>query len=128
MEQIIRINKKRWEIEECFRIMKSEFRARPVYVRSEDHIKAHFITCFISLFIFRILEKRLGEEYTCEEITDTLRNMMISRPGEKLGYIPSYTRTSLTDKLHETAGFRTDYEIINDINMKKVIRMTKKKK
>ena len=128
VEQIIRINKKRWEIEECFRIMKSEFRARPVYVRSEDHIKAHFITCFISLFIFRILEKRLGEEYTCEEITDTLRNMMISRPGEKLGYIPSYTRTSLTDKLHETAGFRTDYEIINDINMKKVIRMTKKKK
>ena len=54
--------------------------------------------------------------------------MMMSRPGEKLGYIPSYTRTSLTDKLHETAGFRTDYEIINDINMKKVIRMTKKKK
>ena len=70
----------------------------------------------------------MGEEYTCEEITDTLRNMMMSRPGEKLGYIPSYTRTSLTDKLHETAGFRTDYEIINDINMKKVIRMTKKKK
>jgi len=127
VEQVVKINKKRWEIEECFRIMKTEFKARPAYVRSEEHIKAHFIICFISLFIFRILEKRLDEEYTCEEITDTLRDMIVSRPGEKLGYIPSYTRTSLTDKLHETAGFRTDYEIINDINMKKVIRATKRK-
>jgi hypothetical protein len=53
--------------------------------------------------------------------------MTISRPGEKRGYIPTYTRTDLTDSLHETAGFRTDYEIITDVNMKKVLRQTKKK-
>lgn len=128
VEQIIKINRKRWEIEECFRIMKTEFKARPVYVQTEDHIKSHFLTCFLSLFIFRILEKRLGEAFTCEEISDTLRGMIMARPGEKLGYIASYTRTDLTDRLHETAGFRTDYEIINDINMKKIIRKTKKKK
>jgi transposase len=127
VDEIIRINKKRWEIEECFRIMKTEFRARPVYLQKEERIKAHFITCYIALFVFRILEKKLDEKYTCEEIISTLRNMMMTRPGEKLGYTPSYTRTDLTDALHETFGFRTDYEITSDVNMKKIIRGTKKK-
>ena len=128
VEEIIRINKKRWEIEECFRIMKTNFRARPVYLQTESHIRAHFLTCFISLMIYRLLEKELHETYTCDEIIDTLKNMEVSRPGEKLGYIPVYTRTDLTDALHETAGFRTDYEIITDVNMRKVIRASKKKK
>lgn len=127
VDQIIRINKKRWEIEECFRIMKTEFKARPVFLQREDRIKAHFLICFIALFIFRILEKKLHEKYTCEEIVRTLREMTMYRPGEKLGYMPSYTRTSLTDALHEASGFRTDYEILTDINMKRVIRNTKKK-
>lgn len=127
IDEIIKINKKRWEIEECFRIMKTEFKARPVYLRREDRIKAHFITCYIALFVFRVLEKKLGEKYTCEEIINTLRTMMMSRPGEKLGYTPSYTRTDLTDAMHEIFGFRTDYEITTDVNMKKIIRHTKKK-
>jgi transposase len=128
VEDIIRINQKRWEIEECFRIMKTDFKARPVYLQKEDRIKAHFLTCYLALFIFRILEKKLGEKYSCEEIISTLRNMLMSRPGEKLGYIPAYTRTDLTDSLHESFGFRTDYEITSDINMKKIIRKTQKKK
>ena len=128
VEDIVRINKKRWEIEECFRIMKTDFKARPVYLQTEDHIRAHFITCFIALMIYRILEKKLGEAYTCEDIIDTMRNMIMSRSGDKLGYIPSYTRTDLTDALHETVGFRTDYEIISDVNMRKTLRESKKKK
>lgn len=127
VDQIIRINKKRWEIEECFRIMKTEFKARPVYLQREDRIKAHFLTCFIALVVFRILEKKLNEKYTCEEIVRTLREMTMYRPGEKLGYMPSYTRSDLTDALHEVSGFRTDYEILTDISMKRVIRNTKKK-
>ena len=127
VSEIVRINKKRWEIEECFRIMKTEFRARPVYLQKEDRIKAHFLTCYIALMVYRILEKKLEEKYTCTDIIETLRTMMMFRPGEKLGYIPAYTRTDLTDALHETFGFRTDYEIITDVNMKKVIRMTKAK-
>ena len=125
--EIIRINKKRWEIEECFRIMKTEFRARPVYLQREDRIRAHFITCYTSLFLFRILEKKLNEKFTCEEIIKTLREMMMYRPGEKMGYLPAYTRTNITDALHEAFGFRTDYEILSDVNMKKVIRKTRKK-
>lgn len=128
VDEIVRINKKRWEIEECFRIMKTDFKARPVYLQTEAHIRAHFITCFIALVVYRILEKRLHEAYTCEEIIDTLKNMIMARPSEKMGYIPVYTRTDLTDALHETAGFRTDYQIITDVNMRKVIRASKKKK
>ncbi len=128
VDQIVKINKKRWEIEECFRIMKTDFKARPVFLQTEEHIKAHFLTCFLALFIYRIIEKELNESYTCEEIIETLRNMEMAKPKEKMGYMPTYTRTDLTDALHETAGFRTDYEIINDVNMRKIIRNSKCKK
>ena len=124
---VIHANKKRWEIEECFRIMKTEFKARPVYVRREDRIMAHFITCFIALLIYRILEKKIGDKYTCEEIIYALRHMSMYRPGDKLGYLPAYTRTDLTDALHEAFGFRTDYEILTDLSMRRVIKQSKKK-
>lgn len=123
---IIRINQKRWEIEECFRIMKTEFKARPVYLSRKDRITAHFMTCFIALIIYRILEKKLDEAFTCEETIKTLRNMdMMILPGE--GYIPTYTRTELTDALHDVFGFRTDYQIISQKNMRKILNQTKKR-
>lgn len=128
IDEVIRINKKRWEIEECFRIMKTEFKARPVYLQTESHIKAHFITCFIALFVYRLLEKRTRNKFTCEQLISTMKKMMMARPGEKQGYIPAYTRTEVTDILHETAGFRTDYEILSDISMRKVVRLSKGKK
>ena len=123
---IIRINQKRWEIEECFRIMKTEFKARPVYLSRKDRITAHFSTCFTALVIYRILEKKLNGKYSCEEIINTLRNMsMMIVPGE--GYIPTYTRTDLTDSLHDAFGFRTDYQITSQKNMRKILNDTKKK-
>lgn len=122
---IISINQKRWQIEECFRIMKSEFHARPVYLSRKDRITAHFITCFTALILYRILEKKLYESYTSESIIRTLKeiNMLIA-PGE--GYIPEYTRTDLTDKLHDVFGFRTDYEIVSQRDMKKILTSTRK--
>jgi transposase len=123
--KIIKINKMRWEIEECFRIMKSEFRARPVYLSRDDRIEAHFVTCFISLIIYRILERKLGEKYTCHEILTKLKEMDFYHvDGE--GYIPIYTRDDLTDDLHEAFGFRTDYQIISTQKMKKIFKVTKK--
>ena len=123
--KIIKVNQRRWEIEESFRIMKSEFRARPVYLSRDDRIQAHFMTCYISLLIHRILEKKLNEEYTSNDIIETLRNMNLYKEISE-GYIPTYTRTDLTDKLHEISGFRTDYEITTEKNMKKILKNIKK--
>lgn len=124
--EIIKINKQRWEIEENFRIMKSDFEARPVYVQRDDHIKAHFLTCYISLLVYRLLEKKLGEGFTCNRILETLRGMNMTLLSKESGYIPSYKRTKLTDSLHSTFGFRTDFEFISKTSMRTIISKTKK--
>jgi transposase len=122
---IAKINHKRWEIEECFRLLKTDFKARPVYLSRDDRIKAHFTTCFLSLTLYRYLEKRLKEQFTSTEIISQLRDMnFYSIPGE--GYIPTYTRTDFTDALHEAFGFRTDFQIVTSKQMKNIYKDTKK--
>ena len=128
VREVININRRRWEIEENFRIIKTEFEARPVFVRREDSIKAHFLTCYISLLVYRLLEKKLGEEFTCSEILKALREMNITLLSKDSGYIPSYKRTKLTDALHTAFGFRTDYEFISKADMRTIIKETKQKK
>ena len=119
VNEILKIVKGRWEIEESFRIMKNDFLARPVNLSREDRINAHFITCFISLFIYRVLEKKLDNKYTTSQILNTLKNMnMIEHKG--LGFEPIYERTILTDTLHDLFKFNTDYEIISYKKMKKI--------
>lgn len=126
-EEILKINRNRWEIEESFRILKSEFKARPVFLNRDDRIKAHFLTCFLSLLVYRILEKKLGDKFTCREITEQLRIMQFLKiRGE--GYVPTYARTDLTDSLHEAFNFRTDSEIVNQKQIKNIIKSTKKTK
>lgn len=122
---IAKINHRRWEIEECFRIMKSEFKARPVFLQRDDRIKAHFTTCFLALVLYRYLEKKLDYRFTTSSIISQMKDMnFFLVPSE--GYIPTYTRTDFTDALHEAFGFRTDYEIINNKQIKKIFRNTKK--
>ena len=123
-EEIIKVNQRRWEIEESFRIMKSEFKARPVYLSRDDRITAHFTTCFLSLVILRFLEKMLDEKYTTSKIIDCLREMNFTESIGN-GYIPTYTRTDLTDNLHEKFGFRTDYQITTKTNLKKILKKIK---
>ena len=125
IEEIIKINKQRWETEENFRIMKTEFEARPVYVRRDDRIKAHFMTCYISLLLYRLLEKKIGSSYTTEQIIETLRSMKMTLLNTANGYVPSYTQTEITDSLHQTFGFRTDYEFIKKSTMRSIIKQTK---
>ena len=123
--EIVKINHNRWEIEECFRIMKSEFKARPVYLSRDDRIEAHFTTCFLAMVLFRYLEKHLSQQFTCSEIVDGLRNMNFYEiPGD--GYIPTYTRTDFTDALHKAFGFRTDYQILRTAQMKSIFKTSKK--
>ena len=124
VKSIIAISERRWQIEECFRIMKTDFKARPVYVQKEDSIEAHFLTCFIALFIYRLLSEKLENKYTVSELVKTLRNMELVDTNYN-GYIPAYKRTLLTDELHEKFGFRTDYEIIGKKKMRNIIKNTK---
>ena len=121
INEILKIVKGRWEIEESFRIMKSDFLARPVNLSREDRIKAHFMTCYLSLFIYRLLEKKLDYKYTTSQILNTLRNMeMIEHKG--IGYEPIYERNQITDDLHEIFNFRTDFQILSYKKIKKILQ------
>lgn len=125
--EIIKLNGGRWIIEDCFRITKTEFEARPVFLRRDDRIRAHFLTCFLALILYKYLAKKInrgGKRFSPGEIIDTLQDMnFLSIPGE--GYIPTYTRTDLTNNLHGSAGFRTDTQIVSKQKMKKIITETK---
>ncbi len=124
VSDIIKVNQRRWEIEECFRIMKSEFKSRPVYLSRDERIKAHFTTCFLSLVVYRYLEKALGSKFTTCEMIKGLRDMNFYEvPGE--GLIPTYTRNDFTDALHDSFGFRTDYQILKTKQVKNILRITK---
>lgn len=122
---IVKVNKRRWEIEECFRIMKTDFAARPVYLKRQDRIMAHFITCFISLIVYRYLERKLGNKYTIDQILPTLREMDFMKYEGK-GYQPVYTRTEITDALHDAFGFCTSKQIVPIAKMRNICSQTKK--
>ena len=124
IQDILTIAERRWEIEESFRIMKTDFSSRPVYLQREDRIKAHFLICFIALLIYRLLEKKLGSNYTSSQIIKTLREYKLLKL-EADGYVPIYTRTLLTDRLHEVFDFRTDYQINPTNKIRTIIKNTK---
>ena len=122
------MNGGRWIIEDCFRITKTEFEARPVFLRRDDRIKAHFLTCFLALLLYKYLEKKVnrgGKRFSPAEIIDTLQDMnFLAVSGE--GYVPTYTRTDVTNNLHGSAGFRTDTQIVSKQRMKAIIAESKK--
>ncbi len=124
VSEILKISDGRWRIEECFRIMKTDFSARPVYVRNENRIKAHFLICFLALLTYRLLERELDHKYTCEEILGALRLMNFVEVKEE-GYIPLYKREKITDALHDISGFRTDFEFITKSQMRNIEKKSK---
>ncbi len=123
---ILKVSEGRWQIEECFRIMKTDFSARPVYLQDENRIKAHFLICFLALTIYRYLEKKLDLKYTCEELLDTLKAMNFAKIQEQ-GFIPLYKRGTITDDLHETFDFWTDYQFITKSKMRNIQKKSKGK-
>ena len=123
---ILKVSEGRWQIEDCFRTMKTDFEARPVYLNREDRIKAHFLTCFLSLLHFRLLKRSLKDAYTTEQLLQTLRNIKFADIEEQ-GFIPVYERQKITDDLHETCGFRTDYQFITKRKMKGIQKKSKRR-
>ena len=125
VKDILKISKNRWEIEENFRILKSDFESGGIYLSREDRITAHFLTCFISLLIYRILENKLDYKYTNTEIIEKLREMEVYEE-KGTGYSPAYVRNNLTDDLHDVFGFRTDYEITTYEKFNKIFSKIKR--
>lgn len=125
-QTVIKVMKGRWEIEESFKIMKEEFDSNNVYLSREDRIRAHFLICYLALFEYRLLERKLDDKYTMYEIIDCLRDMdVLETKGD--GYFPDYTRTDLTDDLHRIFGIDTDTEIITYKKMKEILSQVKVK-
>lgn len=86
------------KIEESFKITKSEFDARPIHVRLEDHIDAHFLICFISLVIIRLLQKEINNKYTIKNILEKLKNFKV---------------THETGNLYKFIGYKPEIQYLN---------------
>ena len=123
---ILKVSEGRWQIEDCFRTMKTDFEARSVYLNRQDRIKAHFLTCFLALLHFRLLKRSLKGAYTTEQLIQTLRNIKFADVEEQ-GFMPVYERNEITDNLHEACGFRSDYEFITKRKMKGIQKKSKRR-
>lgn len=123
---ILNVSEGRWQIEDCFRTMKTEFEARPVYLSREDRIKAHFLTCFLALLHFRLLKRSLKSPCTTEQLLQILKNMNFADIEEQ-GFMPLYERQTITDELHEACGFRTDYQFLTKRKMKEIQKKSKRR-
>lgn len=124
VHEILKVSEGRWQIEECFRIMKTDFSARPIYLQDENRIKAHFLICFLSLISYRYLEKQLNYKYTCETILDTLKTINFASIKDQ-GFVPLYKREKITDDLHNISNFRTDYQFITKRQMRTIQKKSK---
>ena len=101
-KEIIRINSQRYKIEDCFRVLKTNFSARPVFHQKRERIIAHFMICYTALLIYRILEKKLdqqGTHFTIENIVETLRNMEVANI-EDMCYMSTYTCSQVCTALN----------------------------
>lgn len=123
---ILKVSEGRWQIEDCFRTMKTDFDARPVYVSREDSIKAHFLICFLALLHFRLLKRDLKTPCTTEQLLKVLKDIKFA-DVEDQGFMPVYERQKITDELHENCGFRTDYQLITKRKMKHIQKKSKRR-
>lgn len=121
---ILKVSEGRWQIEDCFRTMKTDFEARPAYLSREDRIKAHFLTCFLGLLHFRLLQRSLKGIYTTEQLLQALKDIRFADVEEQ-GFMPVYERQKITDELHEACGFRTDYQFLTKRKMKEIQKKSK---
>jgi len=123
-EEIVDIYRGLWRIEDSFRITKSDLESRPVYVSRQDHIEAHFLTCFVALVLLRLLERRLERKYPAPGILESLRRSSCSLLEQNM-YLFDYYDEILSD-VGEALGidFSRKYRTSGDI--KKIIGGTKK--
>ena len=109
-----------WEIEESFKIIKSEFKARPVFVKTENHVNAHFLICYVALVIMRIIEHLLGEEFTTKQIRNALCNYSCSYLDQNY-YLFDY-RDKVLDALGTIYKWDLTQKYMSQAEIKKILR------
>ena len=125
-EEIIKINHNRWEIEESFRIMKTDFKSRPVYLQNENRIRSHFLTCYLALLIYRILEQKLNDNhhYSTNQIISSLKDMNLFKL-KNIGYTPAFTNNEFYSRICELFDLSLNKEGIRIDKIKKIIKNSK---
>lgn len=121
--EIRNIYKGLWEIEESFKIIKSEFRARPVYLKLKEHINAHFLICFVSLLILRVLEYKLDKKYPVHQIRESLIRFSCSHLDENY-YLFDY-RDEILQALETTFNIDLGNKFMNTSTIKKILQYHK---
>ena len=119
---ILEISSNRYKIEDCFRIMKTNFSARPVFHQNRERIVAHFMVCYTALLIYRILEKKLdmyGTHFTVENVIETLNNMQVANL-EDVCYMSTYDNSQVLTSLNAIFNLELDkkYYQPKDLNKK----------
>ncbi|MDF0485549.1 transposase [Oscillospiraceae bacterium KA00274] len=130
--EIRKINHERWQIEDAFGMLKTKFKARPVFLQNDDRILAHFLTCFLALQIFKIFLAKVKSSLPKNSapispkcaISQLKKMSLHIIPNE--GYTPNYTRTDITDAFHKAFYFRTDFKGITVGDLRKIINLTRK--
>ena len=120
IKEILRINAGRWRIEYQFRVMKSEFDARPVFMSSEEGIKGHFAVCYAAQVVYSVLERRLkkiDKSLTAPAIVRTLRNMNVSK--KSLYYEAHYTNSKALSALEKQFGLGLDHHYLSEKTIRK---------
>lgn len=121
--EIRNIYKGLWEIEESFKVIKSEFRARPVYLRLENHIYAHFLICFVSLLILRVLEYKLGKKYPVNQIRESLTRYCCSHLDQNY-YLFDY-RDEIIQLMESVFDLDLGNKIMTTSEIKKILQYYK---
>lgn len=123
-KSILEINSRRCKIEDCFRVLKTNFRARPIYHRNQSRIIAHFMICYTALLIYRLLENKLdqyGKHYTTENILTTLQNMNVADMNG-MYYMATYTKSEVCTALNSIYGMRLDNKNHAPKDLNKIIK------
>ena len=116
--EVLRARSFHHEIEHLFRTTKTFLKSRPVYLSRQDRIRSHFLICFLSMVIIKILQKQLDMPQTSiDELIQTLRDFNFGELPQG-NYQPMFTRTELTDRLQALAGIKANFEIINKQKMR----------
>jgi len=124
VKEILRINSFRWKIEDCFRVMKTNFKARPVYHQKSERIQAHFLVCFVSLLIFGLMKLGLNDgEITNDALIGTLKSMNV-RIDRETGYGEAlYTSSKALEALERNYSLGLNHKYYSSKQLKKISGM-----